>query len=130
MIIPHLHFCGDCTDAIAVYEKAFKTTADKERIVFTADGTTISHAVMQIHGQTVFLNDNFGNKNRTSDFAVHLILTFDTAAELLTCYDILRADDNEPPPFVETPYSELTGNFMDKFGVMWGFMVAGRYNFN
>ena len=25
--------------------------------------------------------------------------------------------------FEELPYSELAGTFMDKFGVLWGFMV-------
>jgi len=47
MIIPHLHFCGNCEEAIALYEKAFE----------------------------------------------------------------------------KTPYSELVGNFADKFGIWWGFMV-------
>lgn len=26
-------------------------------------------------------------------------------------------------PFTKSPYSELTGNFIDKFGVLWGFMT-------
>ena len=128
MLIPHLHFCGDCKDAIAVYEKAFNTTVNADSIDYAVDGVTISHAVIEIHGQRVFLNDNFGNKNRTTDFAVHIILTFKAAAELLECYEILKADGT-PYPFAEAPYSELFGNFMDKFGVMWGFMVEGRYDF-
>jgi len=28
MLIPHLHFCGDCEEAISVYEKAFNTRAN------------------------------------------------------------------------------------------------------
>lgn len=28
MIIPHLHFCGDWEEAIALYEKAFHTKAE------------------------------------------------------------------------------------------------------
>ena len=40
------------------------------------------------------------------------------------CYDYLKEDNDIPVPFVETPYSKLVGNFMDKFGVLWGFMVV------
>lgn len=35
MLIPHLHFCGNCEKAIAVYEKAFYTKA--ESIVYNRD---------------------------------------------------------------------------------------------
>lgn len=28
MLIPHLHFCGDCENVIALYEKAFYTKAE------------------------------------------------------------------------------------------------------
>lgn len=66
MLIPHLHFCGDCEEAIALYEKAFQTKA--ESIVYNRDyapedcpeGRGIAHGVMSIHGQRIFLNDRFG----------------------------------------------------------------------
>lgn len=121
MLIPHLHFGGDCADAIALYEKAFKTKAED----YDYRDDKIAHAEMNIHGQRVWLNDAFGNKDKSLDCgAVHLILTFNTAEELLSCYENLKADDNAPAPFKETPYSKLVGNFLDKFGVLWGFMVA------
>lgn len=68
MIIPHLHFCGDCEEAITLYEKAFYTKA--ETIIRNQDYALddsqndkgIAHAVMYIHGQQFFLNDRFGNK--------------------------------------------------------------------
>lgn len=28
MLIPHLHFCDNCEEAITVYEKAFRTKAE------------------------------------------------------------------------------------------------------
>ena len=54
MLIPHLHFCGCCEEAIAVYEKAFRTKA--ESIVYNRDyapdedpdDNRIAHAVMNI----------------------------------------------------------------------------------
>jgi len=120
MLIPILHFCGDCTDAIALYEKTFGTKATN--IEYRPDNK-IRHAEMDIHGQKIFLNDRFGNKNRSLDCAVHLVLTFGTVDELNTCYGRLKDGGNIIDPFTETPYSKLVGNFMDKFGVLWGFMV-------
>jgi len=122
MLIPHLHFGSDCAYAIAAYEKAFNTKAEDYDY---RDGK-IAHAEMIIHGQKVWLNDAFGNKDKSLDCgAVHLILTFNTAEELLACYENLRVDDNTLTPFHETPYSKLVGNFLDKFGVLWGFMIVG-----
>jgi len=131
MLIPHLHFNGDCEKAITLYEKAFETKADE--IVRNHDYDSkkyagdmqITHASMTIHGQTVFLNDNafFANKERSSTFPVHLIVQFQTAEELLSCYEVLKKENEIKHPFVKTPYSELVGNFADKLDIWWGFMV-------
>jgi PhnB protein len=122
MLIPHLHFGGNCVEAIALYEKAFNTKAED----YDYRDDKIAHAEMNIHGQKVWLNDAFGNKDKSPDCgAVHLILTFNIAKELLVCYEQLKEHGNIPAPFKETPYSKLVGNFMDKFGVLWGFMVVG-----
>ena len=121
MLIPHLHFGGDCADAIALYEMVFNTKAED----YDYRDNKIAHAEMNIHGQRVWLNDAFGNKDKSLDCgAVHLILTFNTAEELLICYENLKADADTSAPFHETPYSKLVGNFLDKFGVLWGFMVV------
>ena len=121
MLIPHLHFGGCCAEAIALYEIAFNTKA--ENYDYRED--EIAHAEMNIHGQRVWLNDAFGNKNKSLDCgAVHLILTFDSAEELLVCYEHLKESEDVPAPFCETSYSKLVGNFTDKFGVWWGFMVV------
>jgi len=121
MLAPHLHFDGDCADAIALYEKAFRTKAKD----FDYRDGQIAHAEMRIDGQTIFLNDGkaFFSEAFGVNCAAHLVLTFRTAEKLLACYEILKADGNAPAPFHEAPHSKLVGNFMDKFGVLWGFMV-------
>lgn len=130
MLIPHLHFCGDCEEAIAVYEKAFQTKA--ESIVHNREyapddcqsDSRIAHAAMYIHGQKIFLNDRFGNKDKSINCAVHLIVMFPSADELLACYEFFKDGSTVIDPFTELPYSKLAGNFIDKFGVQWGFMAA------
>ena len=129
MLIPHLHFCDNCEEAIAVYEKAFHTKA--ESIVYNRDyapneypdDSRIAHAVMNIHGQKVFLNDRFGNKDKSLNCAVHLIVMFPSVEELLACYEFFKEESTIIDPFTQLPYSELAGNFIDKFGVQWGFMT-------
>ncbi|MDE5819105.1 MAG: hypothetical protein K2N41_04150 [Lachnospiraceae bacterium] len=138
MLIPHLHFCDNCEEAIALYEKAFKTKA--ESIVYSRDyahivdncddepneypdNNRIAHAAMNIHGQKVFLNDRFGNKDKSLDCAVHLIVMFPSVEELLACYEFFKEGSIIVDPFEKLPYSELSVNFVDKFGVQWGFMT-------
>lgn len=129
MLIPHLHFCDNCEEAIAVYEKAFHTKA--ENIVYSRDyapnehpdDNRIAHAVMNIHGVKVFLNDRFGNKDKSFNCAVHLIVMFTSVEELLTCYAFFKEESTIIDPFTKLPYSELAGTFVDKFGVQWGFMT-------
>ena len=129
MLIPHLHFCDNCKEAIAIYEKAFNTKA--ESIVYNRDyapneypgDNRIAHAVMNIHGQKVFLNDRFGNKDKSLNCAVHLIVMFTSVEELLACYEFFKEESTIIDPFTKLPYSELSVNFVDKFGVQWGFMT-------
>ena len=138
MLIPHLHFCDNCEEAIAIYEKAFKTKA--ESIVYSRDyahivdncddepneypdNTRIAHAAMNIHGQKVFLNDRFGNKDKSLNCAVHLIVMFPSVEELLACYEFFKEGSTIVDTFEKLPYSELSVNFVDKFGVQWGFMT-------
>jgi len=129
MLVPHLHFCGDCADAIALYEQAFNTKVqdvvrNSAHAPDAARGDNrIAHAVMRIHGQTVFLNDRFGNKHKSLDCAVHLIVLFKNAEALLACYGFFKDGSTVIDPFMELPYSKLAGNFIDRFGVQWGFMV-------
>lgn len=133
MLIPHLHFCGDCEKAIALYEKAFQTKA--EAIVYSYDyedmvhapqesqDSSIAHAILYIHGQKIFLNDRFGNKEKSLNCAVHLIVMFSSVEELLACYEFFKEGSTIVDPFTELPYSKLSGNFIDQFGVQWGFMT-------
>ena len=122
MIIPMLHFCDNCKEAIAMYEKAFDTKAEN---VYCSDDEEkiVDHAEMDIHGQKIFLNDRFGNRDKSLDCAARLIVTFPTAEEVLACYEKMKEGSRIIDPFEEAPYSKFHGNFIDRFGVMWGFMV-------
>lgn len=120
MFVPHLHFYGDCEDAMAVYEMAFNTKADT---IIRDDDGGIVHAEMRIHSLRVMLNNRFGNKDKTTDCAIAAVITFNTANELLKSYEILKQDSVTIDPMNKAPYTELGVQFLDNFGVQWAFMV-------
>jgi len=129
MLIPHLHFSGNCKEAISFYENAFSVKADL--IIRYSDyapedyqnDDRIAHAVMHIHGQMIYLNDRFGKKDRSTDTAVHLVVTFKNKTDLLSCYEKMKEDSMTIDPLEALPYTPLAVQFIDKFGVQWGFMV-------
>ena len=125
MLIPHLHFDGNCMEAVEAYERAFHTEADRASADYTPDGRRVAHISMRIHGAEVFLNDGLvfiRDAYGGAGCPGHLCVTFTTPDELLACYEALKPD-GAAYPFRETPYSKLVGNFTDKFGVLWGFMA-------
>lgn len=129
MLIPHLHFNGNCKEAISFYEKAFNVKADC--VIYESDyapadgknGARVAHAEMHIHGHKIYLNDRFGKKDTSTDIAVHLIVTFQNKTDLLSCYEKIKENSITIDPLESLPYSPLAVQFIDKFGVQWGFMV-------
>ena len=127
MLIPHLHFNGNCREAIPFYERAFGTKV--EHIVYDREASSkydydkITHAVMDIHGQKVFLNDRFGIKEPSTDIAIHLIVMFTSESEFLSCYEKMKENSIIIDPLESLPYSSLAVQFIDQFGVQWGFMI-------
>lgn len=129
MLIPHLHFNNNCKEAISFYEEAFNVKADI--IILNRDyapeefknDNRVAHAEMHIHGQKIYLNDRFGKKDTSTDIAIHLIVTFKNKADLLSCYDKMKEGSITIDPLETLPYSPLAVQFIDKFGVQWGFMV-------
>ena len=129
MLIPHLHFNGNCKEAISLYEKAFNVKVDS--VILNSDyapeeyknDNRVAHAEIRIHGQRVYLNDRFGKEDTSTDIAIHLIVTFKNKAGLLACYDKMKEESITIDPLETLPYSPLAVQFIDKFGVQWGFMV-------
>lgn len=64
-----------------------------------------------------------GKKDRSTDVAMHMIVMFSSTDELLSAYEVLKADSTIVDPMEELPYSNLAVQFIDKFGVQWGFMT-------
>ena len=106
MLIPHIHFSGNCAEAIALYEQAFNTKTDILFLNGNGDGS-IGHAVMRIHGIRVMLNDRFGNKEKSTDCAVALIVTIENSEKLLACYEMLKPGGIVIDPPERLAYTEI-----------------------
>jgi len=128
LLIPHLHFNGRCLEAIEFYERAFNTKVEK--VILSDDESNIkvekkvSHAVMTIHGQKIFLNDRFGNESNSNGSSIHLIVMFDSEDELLKSYRKISESSIIIDPLQALSYSSLFVQFIDKFGIQWGFMIS------
>lgn len=124
MVIPHLHFSGECYQAMNLYAKAFDATINK--VIFIENGKPekgILHAEMTIHGLRVMLNDN-RSEICSADFPfVQLVVTFVNEEELKKSYEILKNENGIVSSMRETDYTPCTVGFWDKYGIRWSFMV-------
>lgn len=125
MIIPHLHFAGDCAQAVALYEKAFDTKAHilVTNEDFGAPGGGIAHCEMLIHGQRIMLNDRFGKTDTKTEIAMNLVVTFPDAQPLKDCYGLLGEGGTVIDEMAALSYTECAVQFIDRFGVQWCLMV-------
>ena len=128
LLIPHLHFNGRCLEAIEFYERVFNTKVEK--VILSDDESNIrvqknvSHAVMKIHGQKIFLNDRFSNESNSHGTSIHLIVMFESEDELLKSYKIISENSIIIDPLQSLSYSSLFVQFVDKFAIQWGFMIG------
>jgi len=127
MLVPHLHFKGNCEDAISLYEEAFNTKTDtilyNKDLSGNPDDTGIGHAEMHIHDQRVMLNDRFGRNNKNSETSVQIVMIFTTEDSLMKSYKIMQEGMVIIDPLRKASYSPLVTVFIDRFGIQWAFMV-------
>ena len=62
-------------------------------------------------------------KDTSTEIANHLIVTFKNEDDLLSCYDKMKDGSIIIDPLEALPYTPLAVQFIDKYGVQWGFMV-------
>ena len=72
------------------------------------------------------LNNRFGKSEHNTDTAIHMIVMFKTKDEFLASYEIMKPDSILIDPLEELPYSPLAVQFIDRFGVQWGYMVEAE----
>lgn len=133
-ITPNFNFAGQCEEAIALYQKAFRAqigcllryadanAADWDKPLEAGREKYIYHAELLINGQRMMMCDNLDVPFQKST-ALSLVVTFDTKDEVMRAYDIMREGSETIYPVHSTTYSSCTVTFIDRFGFRWGLMT-------
>ncbi|WP_346871490.1 VOC family protein [Clostridium sp. UBA5119] len=124
MFVPHLHFSGECYQAMEMYVKAFDATI-KEIIFIDKEKPEIGvlHGEMLIHGQRIMLNDNRSENCHIAFPYAQLVVIFENEVELKKAFEILKDEQKVIYPMKATDFTSCTVGFWDKYGIRWGFMV-------
>ena len=130
MIIPCIHFQGNCDEAIAFYKAAL--AAKIKDIHYAKDAPPdsgmdalppnfVMHSQIEICGMTFSLTDG-GEVPITSE-SISFIITYEKAEEVKAVYEKLAQGGKVVEPLVAVFWSELYGYVIDRFGVNWQVMV-------
>ncbi len=135
IVTPTLHFCGQCEEAIGLYQKAFdlKTSyilhySDADPRDWNVSLTTeqqayVYHSEGYIGGQRFMLADEIGLDTPKST-SLFLTVTFETADQVKQAYQVLtESGGSSIYPLRSTTYSSCTASVVDKFGFRWGLMT-------
>lgn len=132
MLLPSLHFSGQCAQAIALYEKAFG--AQVKSITYYKDAPLqpgmctpqnqdlVMHCEMVITQCPVTMCD-VPEESVPGNLYV-LLVTVDTAAEATTAFDQLAQGGKVFTPLGPQFWSPLYGDLEDQFGVHWQIMCG------
>jgi len=134
MIIPTIHFNGNCDEAIAFYKEAL--SAEIKEINYAKDAPQdsgmdelppnfIMHSEVIIYGMKFSLTDGAETPPTIGNFSY--MINYDTAEEVTATFNKLAVDGKVETPLDTTFWSHLYGSVIDRFGVNWQVMVDSIY---
>lgn len=134
IITPNIHFKGECSEALKLYEKAFKSKLTMCLRYRDADSSDISiedfseeekeyvyHAEMIIGNQRFFFSDSMNEIAKGQ--SISIVVTFDCDDDVIEAYKILRHGGTIIHPMQETTYSGCFVSLVDRFGIRWELMT-------
>jgi len=127
---PYLYFNNNCTEAIALYEKAFKVKIIPQLVPNEGAGDFVAHAQLDLDGNTIFLCDADQPVNIGDNMMIAIQFNADDSSELSTAtmaFDTLKVGGEIIMTLDEKPWSKCFGILIDKFGVKWN-MCGGIKN--
>lgn len=125
MLIPTIHFAGNCNEVIEFYKKA--VGAEVQVIAYAKDAPPevaaqmppdfVMHSEIKIFGTVVALTDGC-EKPPTEDNHTFTVM-FDTADEVVDVFNKLAEGGKVTQPLGQEFWADMCGMLVDKFGVHW-----------
>ena len=135
VVVPNLHFMGNCAEAMALYARAFgaKQTVllryedadarDFDKPLTGPEQMYVYHAEMELCGQRIMLSDSTDVIPSGADDAVSLTVIMETGEQVEKAYACLREGAAVIHPLSKTTYSGRMVSLRDRFGIRWGIMT-------
>ena len=118
MLIPTIHFNGNCNEAIAYYKEALgakiNTIAYDEK---NASANFVMHSELEIFGTVVSMTD--GNEVPVNSESFCFTLFLDTDEEARSVFNKLSEGGKIAEPLAPQFWASLHGYLTDRFGVSW-----------
>ncbi|MDR0325442.1 MAG: VOC family protein [Oscillospiraceae bacterium] len=133
-ICPYVAFNGNCAEAVAFYEKAFKVKAEIMRYkdappedgYQAPEGTEnlVMHAQFELGGAMVMLCDVPPENPVTVGDNITIMAEFDATAAATAAFNILKEGGEVIMELQETFWSKCFGSLTDKFGINWNISIG------
>lgn len=128
---------GNANEAIQFYEKSlgakvfFKQTfgempENPESPLPEDAKSRVSHATIQIGGDTVMLSDTFPGQPHQSGNQVTICISTNDKEQSQKFFDGLQQDGHVSMPLQETFFSPAYAVLTDKFGIVWQIYTEGK----
>jgi len=135
---PYLVFNGNCAEAIALYEKAFKTKADycqykdtppsEDYPVQPGTEEFVMHGVLPIGNETIYLADTTPDHPTTFGNGSFACVELDNADDVKFAFEVLSEGGKVFCAAQETFWNKCYAEFEDKFGLKWTIMMVEAQN--
>ncbi len=127
MIVPVLKFCGNCAEAIALYERAFEVKdkhAEYYRDAPPDSGITVNdvtkdrimHSGMVICGTYVNMSDTEDDRRPENEIILNVMTT---EADVRRAYAVLAEEGEVAVPLAPQFFSPLYAAVRDRYGIRW-----------
>lgn len=133
VITPNLHFNGNCEEAIDLYKQAFnaeivcllknKDADPQDYITEQKYSSFVYHAEILIDGKRIMMSDITESSTHKAGNSVSIVVTFDSANEVMKVFEILNKNATIIYPVQKTTYSSCFVSLIDKFGMRWELMT-------
>ena len=129
MLLPTIHFAGNCNEVIEFYKQ--KLNAEVLEIAYAKDGPAelaaelppsfVMFSKVKILGALVSLTDGCENPPSAINFTYTVIC--DTPEEVAEAFNALAEGGQVTAPLRQEFWADLTGDVTDRFGVNWNFLT-------